>query len=79
MLWMALRWNWGNILPVAAFCLLTIITIGQGIGQGTGQGWSTNPADTSPHPQWRNEPIATSGRPPIDLRQPAATIALSSN
>ena len=35
MLWMALRWNWGNTLPVAAFCLLTIITIGQGIGQGS--------------------------------------------
>ena len=75
MLWMALRWNWGNTLPVAAFCLLTIITI----GQVTGQGSSTNPADTSPHPQWRDEPIATLGSPPIDLRQPAATIALSAN
>jgi hypothetical protein len=75
MQWMALRWNWGNTLPVAAFCLLTIITIGQGIGQG----WSTNPADTSPHPQWHNESIVNSGRPAVDLRQPAATIVLSAN
>ena len=25
MLWTSLRWNWGNTLAVAAFCLLSIL------------------------------------------------------
>ncbi len=68
MLWMALRWNLGNTLPIAAFCLLSIITIGEA--------WSTSPADVGPLPQAHNESIVTSGGPPADVRQVAAAMAL---
>ena len=30
MLWTTLRWNWGNTLAVAAFCLLPIIGFAEG-------------------------------------------------
>jgi len=71
MLWMALRWNLGNILPIAGFCLLTIITLGEG--------WSTNPAATGPLPQAHSESFVSSGDSPADLRQPAAAIVLGAN
>ena len=69
MLWKALRWNLGNTLPIAAFCLLTIITIGGA--------WPTNPA--GPLPTSQDESFANSGGPPDGLRQPAAAIVLSAN
>lgn len=25
MLWISLRWNWGNLLAIAAFCLLSML------------------------------------------------------
>jgi hypothetical protein len=68
MLWMALRWNLGNTLPIAAFCLLSIIAIGEGR--------TTGPADVRPLPALQNGPIAAL---PADPRQPAAAIALSDN
>lgn len=30
MLWTTLRWNWGNTLAVAAFCLLPVIGLVEG-------------------------------------------------
>jgi hypothetical protein len=71
MLWMTLRWNLGNTLPIAAFCLLSIITIGEA--------WSTSPADVGPLPRVYSESTATAGGLPADLRQPAAALALSTN
>jgi hypothetical protein len=71
MLWVALRWNWGNTLPIAGFSLLTIITLGEG--------WSTNPAITSPLPQMQSESIVSSSDSLADVRQPAAAIALDAN
>ncbi len=66
MLWTSLRWNLGNTLPLAAFCLLSIIAIGEG--------WTTAPTDASPVPAVQSSPIAGL---PADQRQPAAAIALS--
>jgi len=71
MLWMALRWNWGNTLPIAGFCLLTIIAIGEG--------WSTDPAVTSPLSEVQSESIVSSGGTSADLRQPAAALVLGAN
>lgn len=71
MLWVTLRWNWGNTLPIAGFCLLTIVTLSEG--------WSTNPAVTGPITQVRSVPIVSSGDLPADLRQPAAAIVLGAN
>ena len=68
MLWMALRSNLGNTLPIAAFCLLTIITIGEA--------WPTSPA--GPLPTSQDELFANSGAPG-GLRQPAAAVVLSAN
>ena len=39
MVLMALRWNWANTLPIAIFCLWSIIAIGGG--------W-TDPGDVNP-------------------------------
>ncbi len=66
MLWTSLRWNLGNTLPLAAFCLLSIIAIGGG--------WTTAPTDASPVPAEQSSPIAAL---PADLHQPAVAGALS--
>lgn len=71
MLSMALRWNWGNTVPIAAFCLLTIITVGEG--------WATNRAAPNPLPQFHGESIVSLGGEPADMRQPAAAFATSIN
>jgi hypothetical protein len=68
MLWTTLRWNFGNTLPFAAFCLLSIIAIGEG--------WRTASADASPLPAVQTSTIAAF---PADLRQPAAASALSTD
>jgi hypothetical protein len=66
MLWTSLRWNLGNTLPLAAFCLLSILAIGEG--------WTTAPTDASPAPAVQSSTIAAF---PADLRSPAAAITLS--
>lgn len=66
MLWTSLRWNLGNTLPLAAFCLLSILAIGGG--------WTTVPTDASPIPAVQSRPIAAL---PADPHQPSAVGALS--
>jgi hypothetical protein len=66
MLWTSLRWNLGNTLPLAAFCLLSIIAIGEG--------WTMAPGDASPVPAVQSSTVAAL---PADLRSPAAPITLS--
>jgi hypothetical protein len=67
MLWMALRWNWANTLPIAAFCLLSLLAIGGG---------RTAPEAVSPA---ASAQISAMAPLPTDPRQPAAAIALNVN
>jgi hypothetical protein len=71
MLWVALRWNWANTLPIAGFCLLTIITIGQA--------WSTDAAVAGSPPQRRGESIVSFSDSPADLHQPVPATLLAAN
>jgi hypothetical protein len=64
MLWMALRWNLGNTLPFAAFCLLSIIAIGGG--------WP-GPAGVRPAPGSQSSTLAAL---PNDPPEPGLAIAL---
>ena len=66
MRWTSLRWNLGNTLPLAAFCLLSMVAIGEG--------WTTAPTDSSPVPAVQSSTIAAL---PADLAQSAAAITLS--
>ena len=68
MLWMALRWNLGNTLPLAAFCVLSIIAVGGG--------WAVGPAGANPVPAAQSSPVAAL---PTGLGEPGGAIALSSN
>jgi len=68
MLWTALRWNLGNTLPFAAFCLLSIIAIGGG--------WTTGPAGVGPVPASQSSTLAAL---PDDPPEPGAAIALSTH
>jgi hypothetical protein len=68
MLWTSLRWNLGNTLPLAAFCLLSILAIGEG--------WTTAPGDANPVPAVQSNTVAALA---ADLRSPAAAITLSIN